>query len=826
MHPVRGPQKPRFHRPLLLWLAAVSLFSCGGDDAAVERARLRLERGDLATAESVIAGVEGSAADALRQRIARAHAHRAEVDAALDRIRAEAFERPESWSRTMLQELLGGESDPEVVDRVERLQSELASARAERRRLPVKTGREDPDDFEEPAPAPTASRPGPDPLADARAALRQKQWVRALALASRAAERPELEAEIALLRASIASAARVEAEELLSRARATEGTLGPVRASAELSRELGRFPSGSEFSAFRLEADLLSARAARAGAATGRTAPPTRSAPAERAAALGRAQSPDECAALAEAYEESGELDAAQDAWLEAGRRYEDPGWREECGRSAAECGARLALRTELADFARVDPETARALGGEPSSSGAAGSADLAARVGHTPVAQLAELVLRARLSPKAELGWCVEAIVRGEESDRARALARLGDLLARGRIDPLHASKLVARAKGAVAEGGWAWRGGRWVDGAVAAREVETERAGEVAARRTGLAGEFRRATLVEREALLERLRASGDPELLAEALQARWRDDWERLQRNPNLRQFAALADARRELDRAREKALALIFDEERYFYPYNPPECPPEKAAKYAAVQREVNELVGAVRDVWENTKRVRVGDGLARELAELAWLREAARPASIELAAPSEYGFVECLPVGGDVGIAEFAWDANERAALQESGRIEARNERLWAELAAARPAPDVPGRDEAEQVRVTNAYRRMLGRRALAWNPKLQAATQGHSDYMANTGNFGHFEEGDPARRTPYDRMRLAGYERGASENCSMGRGDPRSAHEGWTQSSGHHRNLLMQGHREMASAIASSYWTQNFGVDESFRADL
>jgi uncharacterized protein YkwD len=71
-----------------------------------------------------------------------------------------------------------------------------------------------------------------------------------------------------------------------------------------------------------------------------------------------------------------------------------------------------------------------------------------------------------------------------------------------------------------------------------------------------------------------------------------------------------------------------------------------------------------------------------------------------------------------------------------------------------------------------------------------------------------------------------DRMQLVGYTQGVSENVCMGRGDPKSAHEGWTHSSGHHRNLLERNHREMASAIASSYWTQNFGLDTSFLADL
>jgi len=123
------------------------------------------------------------------------------------------------------------------------------------------------------------------------------------------------------------------------------------------------------------------------------------------------------------------------------------------------------------------------------------------------------------------------------------------------------------------------------------------------------------------------------------------------------------------------------------------------------------------------------------------------------------------------------------------------------------------------------VRVTNRYRALLGRRALAWNPKIQAAAQGHADYMSLTGNFGHFEP-DPARHGPAERLKLAGYPGGGSENCHMGDSGAEGAHLGWTHSSGHHRNLLIESHREMASGIAGPYWCQNFGAGREFEARL
>ncbi|MEO6709827.1 MAG: CAP domain-containing protein, partial [Planctomycetota bacterium] len=526
--------------------------------------------------------------------------------------------------------------------------------------------------------------------------------------------------------------------------------------------------------------------------------------------------------ALAQWRTTAGDLAGARDAWLEAARRHESASMKAEDERRARELDLRMALREELADFSRVDEATARILQAHASADDSQ-----PARFESIPLAQLAGLVARAHVSRKAQLGWLIESIVRGDAREREIALPGLGACVQRGEIDALHASGLVARAKGAVGDGGWEFRGGAWVEGSLAkldaAREADSVRNTRYAA----LIGDFRRANAAERDVLLEQIRAVADPELTSEALSKRWKDDWDRLEKNPNLRQLAAIAEERRALDAAREKALGLIFDEERYFYPYNPPECPPEKVSKYAAVQREVDELVTAVRVIWERSKRVRIGDALRQQLEAADWTAARAEEAGVEIEpVAAAWRFALALPDTADVGLTDFAWDEQERAKLVESQRIEARNERMWVALDRAKPGDDVPNSDEQNQVRITNAYRLMLGRRALAWNPRIETAAQGHSDHMANTGDFSHFEKGDPKRATPFDRMRLAGYKDGVSENICMGQGDPKSAHEGWTHSSGHHRNLLMRDHREMASAIASSYWTQNFGMDASFLTDL
>lgn len=315
---------------------------------------------------------------------------------------------------------------------------------------------------------------------------------------------------------------------------------------------------------------------------------------------------------------------------------------------------------------------------------------------------------------------------------------------------------------------------------------------------------------------------------EVLAEALGARFDRALALVDRAGSLRKLERVAEHRRQLDAARSAALALIFDEVRYFYPYRPPDVTPEKAATYDEVQREVDRLVEAVTVVWEAAPTARIPEPLETALPELGWLWARRAHAPERLVWPAELpDWLLGLPRGVDeVTTATFAWSLDEARTLARDRAVVARNEQVWGAFDAARDTgPMVPDKVEREQVRITNAYRALMGRSALAWHPSLHSAARGHSDYMNTTGQFGH-DEVHPGTRTPFDRMRAVGYVRGISENCHMGSGDAQGAHRGWMRSSGHHRNLLMAGHKEMASAMAGGYWTQNFGLDTGFEAHL
>jgi len=816
------PRRSSILRPLALCLFLVLAACSGGEQQALAEARRRVDRGEVEQALAALGELSGPSAQELRGRIEVLRRHRGELEAQVERIFAEAPERGPNWGRVELQQLLLAQTDPVCVARVEQAQSDLPEFLIERRAShPRASGAAAGGALTEAgATSPQREWAGDSALGRARAAQRERRWADAQAEVARAQQDPAQAEDARLAEIAIRSATRVDAESVLSKVKEIERREGATAAANSLRAELARFPAGAQSQSLRFEAQLLEARVRRPGTAS---ANGSGRRPAADPHPLSLAESADDCADLARSCEHAGDLIGARSAWLEAGRRRDEFLWRQACDARARELDYRVAMRQELADFAKVDESTARALGEQRAVGESSALPDLAA----IELLQVLQLLEHASASNKARMGWTVEAIERGGQRERELALAQLGLALQRGEIDAVRASGLVARAKGELSDGGWDFRDGRWI-AARAAREAgaaaaASERAAAIAKR----VGQFVRSEIRERDRLFALWIEEGDPELVAASLCARAEETWQRIERVPALRQLAGLAEERRSLDAARSKALALIFDEVRYFYPYNPPACPPEKAAKYPAVQREVDVLVGEVRKLWEGARRVKPGSALRELLEDLRWTIAKAGEWHVELPdLPAESAYLLALPAGEELGLREFAWNASERHSLEQWDRIEARNERLWRELEGAKPGDALADHGEREQVRVTNAYRRLLGRGALAWNPKLQAAAQGHSDYMANSGNFGHFEEGDPARRTPMDRMSLVGYTLGAGENCSMGRGDPRSAHEGWCQSSGHHRNLLADGHREMASAIASSYWTQNFGVDSSFSADL
>jgi uncharacterized protein YkwD len=255
---------------------------------------------------------------------------------------------------------------------------------------------------------------------------------------------------------------------------------------------------------------------------------------------------------------------------------------------------------------------------------------------------------------------------------------------------------------------------------------------------------------------------------------------------------------------LEKARNHALELIFDTEKYFYPYK------DRMAEYTPVSNEVNDRVLQVREAWAakakaTPKRDKELDKLLLEVSDLQIEIEFLGGDCDELVARSKA--VEQYLDQGTLTVQTFWENDKDRELLAANDAV--MKENAVKETVATKP--------EREQVRITNDYRIMFGhRRALRIADQLTEAARGHSEDMSRLGFFAH-ESPVPGKRSPSDRIKLTGYEfMGCSENIHQGSGSPQGAHDRWQRSSGHHRNLLSPSWTEMGTGQYGNRWTQNF----------
>lgn len=520
--------------------------------------------------------------------------------------------------------------------------------------------------------------------------------------------------------------------------------------------------------------------------------------------------------------ETSTDLLAAAERWIDAGFAARPGAERNAYIARARGLERRYRLREEIAAGRARDPERFA----ERCAIRAASPEGLSLAGGFITWEALSLEVLEeaarlSELSQEAELGLLDERLLRGSAAQCSAALAQLPRLVKREILREEEAWDIIARQRAEeVPDGGYVFDSGRWLERPEFERtlllaridELESELAGAVATKRD------------EAFEALDDLEESASP-ALHRALTVRWERALRGIKRGKTLRNLEQLAELRRALDLQREAALELIFDTVEYFYPYRAPAVPWEKAKLYPEVQARVDDRVARVRDAWEAGRAVSVSRAFREGTEELAWVLERSEEVEVAFEWPTEIPeWLFAVETRLDpLTLHDFAWTVEERDRLARDRAVRDLNGRNWA--VDSRADEQQPSNGERVQVEITNAYRVMFGRRALAWNAAIQAAAVMHSDYMANSGDFGHTEP-DPERRTPGDRMRLCGYTSGVGENCHAGSGDPGGAHSGWIRSSGHHRNILSPGHREMASAQRGRYWTQNFGVSRAFETDL
>ncbi|MDQ7779568.1 MAG: FHA domain-containing protein [Planctomycetota bacterium] len=290
--------------------------------------------------------------------------------------------------------------------------------------------------------------------------------------------------------------------------------------------------------------------------------------------------------------------------------------------------------------------------------------------------------------------------------------------------------------------------------------------------------------------------------------------------------------------ELNLRRKQALAIIMDEPRYPYPYKQdpfdkghvadfkkwlgeqkfdPETLKElenyiiksEGMEYAqVVQMFVDKLVARVRELWNKPgEGIKLDKNVQELVAKIKLIDEKYLP-DIGAEAQSDEEIVGLMAmINQSIDLKNICLNGTETGILEYNKKVWEFNEKTNVSLVTV----------EKEQIKITNKYREMFGRRIVAINEKLGRATRKHSEWMLSVGRLSH-EQDNPKTKSPSDRVGLEGYGGGASENICVGHEDPEGAHEGWCHSSGHHRNILMDGHTEMGVGKAGAYWTQNFGA--------
>ncbi|MEI8412638.1 MULTISPECIES: CAP domain-containing protein [unclassified Kribbella] len=129
-----------------------------------------------------------------------------------------------------------------------------------------------------------------------------------------------------------------------------------------------------------------------------------------------------------------------------------------------------------------------------------------------------------------------------------------------------------------------------------------------------------------------------------------------------------------------------------------------------------------------------------------------------------------------------------------------------------------------GTPEAQVLSLTNAERSKAGCGPLRMNSALTEAAEAHAADMVDRHYFAHDSLDG---RSPFDRMKAAGYTGGAmAENIAVGYQSPAAVVEGWMNSDGHRKNILNCTYKVIgigydAGTVKPEWgngsWVQDFG---------
>jgi uncharacterized protein YkwD len=421
-----------------------------------------------------------------------------------------------------------------------------------------------------------------------------------------------------------------------------------------------------------------------------------------------------------------------------------------------------------------------------------------------------------AELGPKARLGLLFERLELAWGAQLDEALVDLGYARNAGDVSLPQASWLIARLRAEPFDpAGYSFENGVWTS-------TQAATPGFAPTREWSRAN-FLNAGPKDREKALQILRVTGDIDFLRLTVMARWQRAQRELAASRVLPQLEKLALERKLLDEARGAALALIFDQKAYFFPFDPPPKGLTKA-QYLQVQRKIDGHLDKVLRAWSSTRRVRLTKSFRAAAEDLAWMQSKKAEYFLELPLTVPTYVLAVDETREELGLPEFALTRDELLAVRRDEAVLAHSVALQKRDRRENPAQAADDK-EFELATAVNDYRRMLGRQVLAWNPPLHRAAKGHAQFLMDKGALTHLQD-SPSLRTPSDRMAAAGYAEGEVENLASNVYEPLEAFKRWCQSSQEHRNLLESVYTEMGVGRAGLYWVQTLGAGTKFLENL
>jgi uncharacterized protein YkwD len=120
---------------------------------------------------------------------------------------------------------------------------------------------------------------------------------------------------------------------------------------------------------------------------------------------------------------------------------------------------------------------------------------------------------------------------------------------------------------------------------------------------------------------------------------------------------------------------------------------------------------------------------------------------------------------------------------------------------------------------AQVAKLTNAQRTQHGCAPLRVDARLAGAAQAHS---ADMDHRHYFDHDTPDGKTPWDRIKAAGYSQPGAENIAMGQPTPAAVVDAWMNSPGHRANILNCDLKAIGVGVqydtgGGPWWTQDFG---------